>query len=254
MSNESVEIGRLWLQLKRIADAMVPQVREPFIGLPGLLGFWPMSIVDFLGNAKDHSGASSDLARIGSPTFGYDGNAYVQCGVANDYLAGSTSAQTVTGTEVWIAPALRGLTLGGWFKIDATPTLSSGLATKGAGTPNRGYELILDTLNQPSFDVSGDGTALVQATGSAIVLEAWVFLAGRFTPSIEVAMFVDNVKTVNTTSIPASINTNTQPFEIARRLNTNTRITECKSRDCFLTASVLSDATIESVRLASMPS
>jgi len=254
MSNESIEIGRLWLQLKRIADSLVPQVREPFIGLPGLLGYWPMSIVDFLGNAKDHSGASSDLARIGAPTFNYDGDSYVQCGVATDYLAGSTSAQTVIGTEVWMASGLRGLTLGGWFKIDVVPTLTSGLVTKGGGTPNRGYELILDTSNQPTFTVSIDGTATVQVLGSAIGVASWVFIVGRFTPSSELALFIDQVKTTNTTSIPATINVNAQPFEIARRLNTNTRITECKVRDCFLAASVLSDAAIESVRLATLPS
>lgn len=254
MSNESVEIGRLWLQLKRIADAMVAPAREPFVNLPGLRGYWPMSIVDFLGNAKDHSAASSDLARAGAPQFGYDGsNAYAQCGVGNDYLQGSTSAQTITGLETWIEPTLRGLTLGGWFNIDSLPVSASGFITKDGGSPQRSYSLVLFSTGDASFNVSGNGLTVQSvnlATGSILV---WRFIAARFTPSTEIAVFVDGTKVVNTTSIPASLFVSTQPFEIGRYLNQDARIAHIKIRDPFLCQAILTDAQIESLRLSSLP-
>ncbi len=253
MSNESVEIGRLWLQLKRIADAMVPQEREPFINLPGLRGYWPMSTVDFLGNAKDHSAGSSDLSRSGSPTFGYDGDPFVQCGVASDFLQGSTSAQDVTGVEAWMAPSIRGLTVGCWVKVDATPANVGGMVSIYGAASQRSFALFWNSSNEALFGVSGAGTVVVNVASPASAVGVWAFVVGRFTPSTEVAVFVNDVKTVVTASVPASAFNSTQAFEVGRIEANNARILEAKFRDAFICAAILSDAQIASLRLSSLP-
>lgn len=252
-ADTATEVGRLYRPIKQIADVLTAGQQDLFIQLPGLRGYWPMSAVDFLGNAKDHSGASSDLAGIGSTYFSYDGNANVHTGPGTDYLAGSVSAQRVLGTEAWIDSSLRGLTVGGWVKIDALPAVSSGIIGQSGDTPNRSWTLRVLSTGQPSFFVSGTGAAVVDASGVAVATGVWHFFAGRFIPSTEVAVFANGDKTVNTTAVPASLFTSTQAFEIGRYFNNNTLVFHGAIRDAFLCATALSDELIEQVRLSSTP-
>jgi len=253
MSYESVEIGRLYQPIKQIADSLVHQEREPFINLPGLRGYWPMSAVDFLGNAKDHSAGSSDLSGSGAPLFGYDGDSFVQCGVASDFLQGSTSAQDVTGVETWIDPSIRGLTVGCWVKVDDTPGTVGGLVTIYGAAGQRSFALFFNSSREVAFGVSGAGTVVVNVYSAAIVIGVWAFVVGRFTPSIEVAVFANGVKSVVTASVPANTFNSTNPFEVGRISNNDAQILEGKFRDVFICAAVLSDVQIENIRLSSMP-
>lgn len=253
MSNENVEIGRLFEPINRIADAISPAKQDRFINLPGLRGYWPMSVVNFTGEAVDHSNASSNLGRIGAPTFSYDGNGYVQCGVATDYLSGSVSAQRVTGLETWIATGKKGLTLGGWVKADTQPATVGGIATIYGVAGTRSYAMFLNSSQQVVFGVSNDGTAVINVTSAAISLGGWVWLVGRFTPGSELAIFVNGVKVVNTTTIPASAFISTVPFEIGRISANNAQILEGKFRDMFLCAAILPDSLIEETRASTLP-
>lgn len=253
MSNESIEIGRLWAPMNRIADAIVPRLREPFINLPGLRGYWPMSAVDFLGNAKDHSAGSSDLSRSGTPKFGYDGNGFVQTGNATDYLAGSVSAQTVTGVEVWMDPLIRGVTVGCWVNVSSTPASQAGMVSRQSGAGQRSFMLLWSSSDVAHFFVSNDGSATVSVASAAQGLSMWHFVVGRFTPSTEIAIFVDGIKSINTTSIPASLFVGTSPFEVGRINTTAAQILDGKIRDVFLCSSILSDELIEKIRISSLP-
>jgi len=247
------EVGRLYLPLKTIADQFTLAQKDLFIRLPGLRGYWPMSIVNSAGVAIDHSGASSDLLRTGSPLFDYDGNAYVQLGVATDFLYTTAPTLGITGTEAWIDSGLRGLTIGGWFWVDSTPAASSGLISKDAPATERGYVLYWTPANNPSFYVSVDGTAGALISYSARPLNTWTFIVGRFTPGAEVAIFVNADKATNTTSIPASINVSTQNFEVGRDFNSDGSIIQGRARDVFVCATALSDQTITDLYRASMP-
>ena len=247
------EVGRLFLPLKAIADAVSPVERDPFIHLPGLRGYWPMSIVNSAGVAIDHAGASADLLRTGAPTYGYDGNAYVQLGVATDFLYNTAPVLGITGTEAWIASSLRGLTIGGWFLADSTPTTISGLISKDGPDPQRGYILSWSATNVPGFSLSGNGSTTVGVSYSDRSLDTWYFIVGRFTPSAEVAIFVNGDKAINTTSIPAAINVSTQNFEVGRYFNDNNRIIEGRARDVFVCAAALSDETLSALYQATRP-
>lgn len=247
------EIGRLYLPLKNIADQFSLTHKDLFIRLPGLRGYWPMSAVNSTGAAIDHSNASVSLIRQGSPTYNFDGNAFVQLGVANDYLKEPTSIISITGTEAWIASGLRGMTVGGWFWVDSTPGIVSGLISKDAPDPERGFALSWDATNAPGMSMSGNGSTIVGVSYSVLPLNTWNFIVGRFTPSAELALLVNGNKVTNTTSIPASINVSTQDFEVGRFYNDNNRILEGRFRDDFICATALPDATIAELYRGSMP-
>lgn len=247
------EVGRLYLPLKTIADQFSLDQKDLFVRLPALRAYWPMSAVNYLGRAIDHSNASVFLQRQGAPTYGFDGNAYAQLGVANDFLYTASSELDFTGTEAWIDSGIRGLTLGGWFKIDATPGANSGLISKHKASPQYGFDLYWTTANAPTVYLSGNGTTGVTVAHTTKLIETWYFIVARFTPSTELAIFVNTDKVTNITSIPASVNVSTQNFEIGRDNDDNARIIEGKARDVFICAAALSDATLSALYQASMP-
>lgn len=254
MSLESAfEIGRLFDPINRMAATLVASQKDLFIRLPALRAYWPMSAANYLGQAVDHSNASVNLQRSGAPTYGFDGNAYVQLGIANDFLFDLIGELDFTGTEAWIDSGIQGLTVGCWVKVQTTPSTDSGLISKDAANPERGFLLWQSTTNIPGFQVSGAGITVIAVTGSTISLDTWHFIVGRFTPSTELAVFVDGDKAVYTTSIPSSVNISTQNFEVGRFLNDNNRIIEGRARDVFICAAALPDALIEEVRVTSLP-
>ncbi len=253
MSEESaLEVGRLYVPIKAIADTLTAAQKDIFVRLPALIAYWPMGIRDLSGNVKDHSGALETLTQVGTCETGYDGNSFVHLGNGTNYLNRATGFG-ITGLETWVTASLRGLTLGGWFMVDTTPTTSSGLISKDAPAANRGYSLTYDTADQPGFNMSGTGAAILSAVGQGVQTGQWHFIVGRFIPSTEVAVIVDGDKAVNTTAIPASEFVSSQPFEIGRFFADNNRVIHGKVRDVFVCAAALSDALIEETRVTSVP-
>ena len=246
------EVGRLYKPIKAIADTLVASQKDIFVRLPGLVAYWPMGI-RFAGNAVEHGGAGFNLAQTGVCPTGYDGNSFAHIGNGTNFFWSSSSQLAVSGTETWISSSIRGLTLGGWFMADSTPTTNSGLITKDKDAPERGYGLLYTSSDEVQFFASGTGAATVLATSAEVGTGSWRFMVGRFIPSTEVAVFVDGDKVVNSTAIPAAVNGSAQDFEVGRYFNDNNRIVHGKSRDVFICASSLSDALIEEVRATSVP-
>lgn len=246
------EVGRLYAPIKAIADTLTAAQKDVFIELPGLAGYYPMGIRNGVGHAVEHSGSGSNLLQTGTCPTGYDGNAFAQLGNGTNYL-GVVTTYGIIGTETWISSSLRGLTIGGWFMLDSIGGSGGGLISKDNAGPNRGYYLSANTTPAVTFSVSGTGSAQTFITSAATSLSEWHFFAGRFTPSAEVAVFVDGVKTVNVTSVPASINVSTGNFEVGRFASNNANIQHCKTRDAFICASALSDDLIEEVRNSTRP-
>lgn len=246
------EVGRLFAPIKAIADTLTAAQKDVFIELPGLAGYYPMGVRNGVGHAVEHSGTGSNLLQTGTCSTGYDGNAFVQLGNGTNYLNVVTT-YGITGLEAWISSSLRGLTVGGWFMLDSLGANSGGLVSKDNATPNRGYYLSATTVPDVVFSVSGDGTVRTFATSAGTTVSEWHFIAGRFTPSSEVAVFVDGDKVVNVTAIPASINISTGNFEVGRMAGSDVYIQHGKARDVFICASALSDDLIETIRNATRP-
>lgn len=253
MSAEAAfEVGRLFAPLKQIADTLTATQKDVFVELPGLAGYYPMSVRNGSGHAVEHSGSGSHLLQTGTCPTGYDGNAFVQLGNGTNYLNVVTT-YAITGTETWISSSLRGLTIGGWFMLDSVGGSSGGLVSKDAAPPNRGYFLVATTTPTITFAVSAAGGSGIGVTSASTTMAEWHFIVGRFTPATEVAVFVDGDKTVNVTAIPASANVSSGNFEVGRFSSLDANIQHCKARDVFICATALSDDLIETVRNSTRP-
>lgn len=246
------EVGRLYGPIKAISDILTAPSKDVFIGLPGIEGYYPMSVVGAAGAAINHTGVEATLTQIGTVPVGYDGNSFRQLGNGTNYLS-KADLYGLTGTKTFIDASIRGFTIGGWFMIEETPAENSGLISRSGVTPQIGYELIILTSDVASFRVSGNGTSRVVVNGTGFSLSEWVFIVGRFVASSEIAVFVNSVKTINTTSVPAAQFVSTEDFEVGRFSADDTRIPFAKVRDVFICRAALSDAIIESLRTATAP-
>jgi hypothetical protein len=90
-----------------------------------------------------------------------------------------------------------------------------------------------------------DGVTLKVVTSTIPAFaNSWGWIVGRFTPGTELAIWVNETKTVNTTTIPASIFSGTSPFHIG---NGDGNALDGAVSLQFLCASALSDAVINSL-------
>jgi len=246
------EVGQAGLQIKRIADILSASQKDVFVRLPGLVAYWPMGLRSSA-LAIEHSGSGHNLTQTGVCPTGYDGNSFVHLGDGTNYIWNSSGAFGISGLQTWITSSLRGLTLGGWFMVDSAPTTFGGLVSKSDDTPDRGYALIQSNDGTTTFLASGTGAAVVQVASAVHSNSVWRFVVGRFTPSSEIAIFVDGDKNTNSTAIPASLNASSQAFEVGRYFDNDAYILHGKARDVFVCAASLSDALIEEIRVTSTP-
>lgn len=213
-----------------------------FLALPELRALWPFSSVNESGNVYDISGQGRILTNNGTATRSLYNFIvpYMSFNGSSQYLSRADEAGLdITGN----------LTMGGWFYFNALGTANQeGLLGKHNTTGSqRSYAFYLNTSNGIVFQVSvngGFGAGNANTIDSAALQTGkWYFVVARFTPSTELALFVNNVKTTNTTSVVASIFNSTAAFEIMRR-NVALTYTNGLASLCFVTASALSDVLI----------
>ncbi len=246
------EIGMATRQLTRIANLMTGEQSDLFVRLPGLIGYFPLGITTpVTGKAVNHAGGDVDLAETGTCPIGYDGNSYRKLGGGVNYLG--AAGYVTTGLETYIGSGLRGLTVGGWFSLSGSPSNSGGMISKDGVAGQRAFGLYTASDNSARFWVSPNGTDWVQAVGDTVSLGDWEFIVGRFTPSTEVAVFVSGEKDVNVTSVPASVPSSTQDFELGRYANNNSFTYNGRARDVFVCQAVLSDTLLEELMVSSRP-
>ena len=249
---EMVELLRPDFQARYEPNFAWVNAVSAFLLLPGLRGFWPMSSISNAGNAYDLSGQGRTLTYTGNPLYNVVGLApYIDLDGAGDYLTRADEADLdITGAATVLATDLRGLTMGGWFWIDS---LAPGADDAFIGKWNtvgdqRSYLLnFTDASNSVSFSVSSLGTAVtvVTVTSAAITAAAWHFMVGRFDPSTEINVWVDNVEVVNAVGTPASIYSGTANLNIGAHSNGATGLLDGRASLCFLCAAFLPDAHIK---------
>jgi hypothetical protein len=198
-----------------------------YLALPALRGFWPMSSVDYAAanRAIDLSGQGNHLFAVNTPTFGYDSLIpYVQLsnagGAANQYLyradAGAGDWADVQGNEIYIIAADRGMTLYGWFYFDNAVGSNEYMISKFGAAGNRSY-LIRRNAATGSIDfiISTDCTnQAVNLVGDIPATTTWFFVAARFDPSTECAIFVNDEKDTTGVGVPATICDGGEPFTL----------------------------------------
>ncbi len=218
-----------------------------FTSLPGLRGLWFMSGTDSNGDVFDISGVGKTLTNNNIVTFDNDSLVpYGQFIRANSkYLERVDEADLdISGTEAFIVD--NGLTLGGWFRHDSTGAVAQGYLTKWGDTPNSAYFLIKNTNEQVVFSMSDDGTNVSNVFSAVITAGVWRFCVGRFIPSSEVAVFVNNVK-VTAATARASIFNSSANFRVGSTNAVTTRFLDGRAAFCFLCASALPDFMISNL-------
>ena len=235
------EVGRLYGPIKSIADVLTASQKDVFVRLPGLVAYWPMGIRT-LGDVVEHGGSGIILNETGVCPTGYDGvSPYAHLGNGTNYVHSANAILGVTGTETFIETTLRGLTIGCWLQVDALPAVAGGILGKFGILTNYGYALIVEGGGEITNYISANGSALTYAQSAPVSVGEWIFVTGRFDPSTEVSVFVNGVKTVNTTAIPSSCNVSTQNFEMGRSGNSASRLLHSRTRDAFVCAAALSE-------------
>jgi hypothetical protein len=154
----------------------------------------------------------------------------------------------VLGTETYIAAAVRGLTVLGWFYPKETSTLEH-LMTKWGVAGSRAYRLQFTAGDVFAMQFSDDGTNSDTASSAAVAMDAWYFVAGRVRPSNFVDVFVGSsaglVETNQATARASIFNTATD-FEVGARAG-GTAEFEGRVALCAVCAAQLSNAIISSV-------
>jgi hypothetical protein len=224
-----------------------------YLTLSGLRGFWPMSSLDAAA-VYDHSGAGRNLSGSGSPTFNQAVSVgglvpYVVLNTNNYLYRADEAALDILGTETYMATLARGLTVGAWVRPEAAPGSQVGIIGKWNAAGSRSYLIYTDANLKPIGAMSVDGTAATNVTATnAMTVQAFNFVAYRFDPSTSVDLFVNGVKTSNTTSIPAAIFNSNARFEIGSFANGTSSTTWAHEQAlCFLCAAALSDDVINAL-------
>lgn len=223
-----------------------PDLISPYLALPGLRGFWPMSSFNENGNAYDMSEQNRTLTYNGNPTYNYDNVVpYIDLDGTGDYLSRADEAGLdILGTETYVAAAVRGLSWGGWLYPEETGTLEH-ILTKWGAPGQRAYRISLEANNTFTANISDDGTNYDTATSAVVAMNTWYFVVGRFDPSTEIDIFVNEVEVVQATARASIFNSNTS-FEIGSRAAGSGPFQGWASL-CFLCATYLSDAIISSL-------
>lgn len=133
---------------------------------------------------------------------------------------------------------MSGFTAGGWFQMTSGDTLM-GVWLSAA---NFCWRLFVNG-STPTFYVSGNGSSSINVASSAITAGVWYHVIGRYTPSSQIAIFLDGVKTINTTSVPASLFNAAANFVIGGNSSGGELLTG-KASLCFLCHEPLADEQI----------
>lgn len=223
--NELVDVLRTDFQHRNEPNFAWKSAVSCTLGLAGLVGSWPMSVIRLDADAdrvRDVSGAAYHLTRNGNPRLtGDDLRFFIDLDGTGDYLdrvAGAASWASILGTDAHIGATLRGLTMGCWVKFDATPVADDYIMAKmTAAAENYSYWLVGHNTGVLRGGVSVDGTAQATQTHSTTIDTDWHFAAMRFVPSTTVDIWWDDEMESNAAAIPASIFDGTADFTIGSR-------------------------------------
>ena len=224
--------------------------------LQGLRAFWPMGPNTAVGTNYHASDVASsyDIKTENNPLFSrYNLAPYVDfVAASSQYLEYLDITQfQIQGNEPFIANP--GLTLGGWFWCDAASMGAAvGYMAKYNAVGNQqAYELYKGATDFPTFGISTDGINNVYAIHTTVqIVGTWNHIVGRFTPSTELAIFLNGVKITNVVAIPATIFNSTASLRIG---DIRATYLDGRASQCFICAAWLSDAQIGMLYQAARP-
>lgn len=212
--------------------------------LPGLVGLWPCNKVGSsssdITSLVDISDSELHLTAVSGGSVGSVGLApYLDFNGSSDYFSHvDASAFDIIGNESNIIT--NGLTMGMWINFSGGMGSSQFIGYKWAAS-NQSYLLYKPSIDSISFAVSNNGTAttIVHSDDAALV-DTWYFVCGRYIPSTEIKVYINNNTTTNTTSIPATLYNGNSIFALGGPTN----LFNGNMSLAFLCKAALSDSTI----------
>jgi hypothetical protein len=234
-----------------------------YLGLPFLRGFWPTSAVSSTGALIDLAGDKNPSAQGGANCTIW-GNSVpcvdLESGSSQYYYRADAADFDILGTETYIASGRRGLTCGAWVQLEDLGT-TKGVISKYDETTcaqDGSYLLYITSSNEARFLVSGDGSTSYTTTIATPTLASgdWNFIAGRFDPSTEIKVWLNEDTNVNTTSIPASIHNSATSFLLGAyttAAGTVGAFFDGKMSMMFLCAGYLEDAIVRRLYYRTRP-
>jgi hypothetical protein len=226
-------------------------VTSMYMMLMRLRGFWPMSVGRGAGGAADITGGNRLLTNNNTAVHNLQGLVpYISFNGTNQWLHRNDEAIfDILGTEAYVASALRGLTFGAWCRFDVTPVGQEQVIGKyNAIGDQRSYRILRrpDKFIRAQVSVNGIDVVLIESS-SLVEIDTWAFLVARFDPSTELAVFINNEKTVNTTGIPASVFNSSSTFDIGANGGGAGEFMDGDVSLAFLCAAALPDYVIYSL-------
>lgn len=196
--------GTTWFSLADIGSYI-----SAMQSIIGLIGFWPMNSFDTINaDIYDYSG---------------QGRTLIQTGITLNVLNDRVTYTAFNGTTSYLARAdeagldvSTAMTVGCWVKLNTTGTQV--IMNKNGAGGQYGWELAFITTSGFRFAISGDGsvTKTVVSSTPSPSTTAWYHIVARFFTGTEIDIFVNGVKTINTTAIPAVIFNSNAAFNIGR--------------------------------------
>lgn len=192
---------------------------------PGVAGIWPGSVVNASGQLVDISGNGLHMTANNAPQFGcLSYNNYLSPFVR--YVAGfsqyhslASAAGSVTdinGNEAYIRSEANGFTFVCQVSFNAVPASSFHVASK--STPGGNAWILEKTAaNNIKFSIFNSTIQYVVNSSITVVANQQYIITARFYPSTGLYLRVNNDEQSNTTSIPATIDSNSTPFTIGAR-------------------------------------
>jgi hypothetical protein len=178
-----------------------------------------------------------NFTKVGSPVFSYQN--LIPCVTLNgssQYLTVDTSSDSrynLTGA----------VTMGAWVRTDVFTTAQAIMGRWGSS--QQGYLLSIVNDDTVKFEVSASGSNTFSVLSTDLMtIDVWTFIVGRYTPSTELALWVNTTKTTNVTSIPASLHLSTAAFYLGFDVLTSRYFDGFMSL-AFICGDALPDRTIE---------
>lgn len=231
-------------------------VCSQYLALPGLRGFWPLSSFDSNGDAYDLSGQGRTLTANGA-TLNYnldDLRWWSDYTTATpDYHERADEAGLdILGTETYVNANAQGITFGAWVRFDAAAAAVEFILSKqdGAAAVNVAYSLSRTAAGILQAQFSSGALLETQNSANAMAATTWYFAAGRWIPSTDRSVFLNNVRTDAGASAIAALQNHTANLQLAGRDNGAGGSTlNLDGRIClaFLCATALSDSMVWSL-------
>lgn len=199
-----------------------------YLTLPGLVGFWPGTVSHNsggFGRAHDAGPWGLHLSTTNTPLATRRGlvpvcqtlSAYSQV-----YSILDTPELDLSGTPSYYSSANHGITVGIWCQPYTITGITQYLISKGTASTTNNYRLGINTSAQCFFGIASSSVAYGATNTSQTATTGWQFVCGRFESAASVGIFVNTNYAENTTSIPATADTNAHDLTVGARNNTGT--------------------------------